>query len=610
MSKEYTDYSISARLWFHTVLTFTAGVSICFLIGEPRGVIPALFVSFFASLVGSLPVLIVYFFTVFRIEAMEKRFTTKVYYLVGINFLLSLCYGVIAGIVFSPFYWKNADQILEVALAITTALFTCSGIAILLNLKPLKNYFGYYDHPAETGPQPGNFSNQTYTYMETSYAPKPSQPGNNNKVLIKACITGALILVMLIPTVFVQSLVQEREQRQKEIVEEVSSKWASAQTISGPYIVVPHVKTDEKGLPLAAQTNITLLPEELSVNGQIIPEQRPRSIYKVLLYHSDLNLQGNFKVSLPKDINPANLKLDEARLCIGIKDFKGIEEKVAITFNGARYTLSPGLPTNPIDTDGLSVPIPLTSENLLLPLSFAGNIKIRGSEQLHFMPLSANSTFSMQSEWPSPSFNGYGLPTDYTINSKGFNAVWKFNQANLPFSTVITGSLKKDNNLSFGVSMVQPADQYAQTMRSAKYAVLIIGLSFALFFITELMQNKPVHPVQYILVGFALVIFYTLLLSISELIRFVYAYGIAATATIALITMYVKSHFKNWKPALAFTSVLTLLYAFIFVLISLEDTSLLIGSIGLFIILALIMYASRKINWYNPALKTVPNDAA
>ena len=137
-------------------------------------------------------------------------------------------------------------------------------------------------------------------------------------------------------------------------------------------------------------------------------------------------------------------------------------------------------------------------------------------------------------------------------------------------------------------------------MRSAKYAILIIGLTFAVFFIFELMQKKPVHPVQYMLIGIALVIFYTLLVSISEMILFDYAYTIAAVATIVLISLYAKSHFNTWRSAVIFGLLLSGLYGFIYVLISLEDTALLVGSIALFIVVAVIMYVTRKINWYQP----------
>jgi inner membrane protein len=160
--------------------------------------------------------------------------------------------------------------------------------------------------------------------------------------------------------------------------------------------------------------------------------------------------------------------------------------------------------------------------------------------------------------------------------------------------------------LAFGVTMIQPADGYAKTNRCIKYAILFIGLSFSLFFIVEIMQRKPLHPVQYALIGLALVIFFTLLLAITEFIPFDYAYLIAASSTILLISFYARGHFQSWGSAGIFTSVLSILYGFIFVLIRLEDTALLIGSIGLFMILALVMFASRRINWYGENNAAMP----
>ncbi|MEX6686046.1 cell envelope integrity protein CreD [Danxiaibacter flavus] len=440
--------------------------------------------------------------------------------------------------------------------------------------------------------------------MTNPYEPGTVQPRNSNKTLVKGFITGLLILVMLIPTLFVQSLIVERKERQKEVVEEVSSKWAGAQVVSGPYIVVPYV--DPLAYSEAQKTgrrNIILLPDDLNLTGDLLPEKRKRSIYNVMLYHSNFNEKGAFKVKLPADIDVKNLLLKDARICVGIKDFKGIEEKMSIAFNGSQYELLPGLPTALIDSRGLSAPVDLTNVDFAKPMPFEIDVRLKGSEMIRFMPLSANSKFALQSSWPNPSFTGNVVPSDYTVSGKGFNATWKFNSANLPFPTVITDSLPDKQDISFGVSLVQPADQYAKTERSIKYAILIIGLSFGLFFIIELLQDKPLHPLQYILVGLALIIFYTLLLSISEFISFNYAYLIAAIATIFLIGMYAQSHFRNRKTSGILTTGLTVLYGFIFALISLEDTALIVGSIALFIILALVMFVTRKINWYNPTFK-------
>jgi inner membrane protein len=435
--------------------------------------------------------------------------------------------------------------------------------------------------------------------METNSAQHPTQP-QSNKILIKGVITGALILIMLVPTLFIQNLVVERENRQKEVVHEVSSKWAMSQTISGPYFAVPYLDTitTDQGKIISTKKQLIILSNEMNADAMINAENRPRSIYKVLLYRTQINIQGMFKPQWPQDINLNNLDLSNAKICFGLSDFKGIEEEIVVQLGNQKIMLNPGLPCNMLNEIGLSAPYKLTFDDLNKGFDYHLELKLKGSEKLHFLPLAANSKFSMNSTIANPSFDGNSLPNERQITEKGFHAKWSFNHANLPFGTVFTGIHFQKENLSFGVSMVQPADQYNKTMRSVKYAILIIGLTFALFFIIELLQHKPFHPVQYVLVGMALVIFYTLLLSMSEYLLFDNAYLIEALATILLITLYAQSHFKKWRSALLFGIILSILYGFIFILIRLEDTALLVGSIGLFIVLAVIMYVSRSINWY------------
>ena len=422
----------------------------------------------------------------------------------------------------------------------------------------------------------------------------------SNKILFKGVITAILIGVMMIPTLFINNLVEERQARQQSVVKEVNSRWAEAQTLSGPYIYLPYtsVTQDAYNKPVEVKNHLLIIPDEKQVSGNVETETRLRSIYKVLLYRAAVTDKGDFILQVPKDIAPERIQWLDARICFGISDFKGIEEKMIIWFNGSNNELSPGLPANEINEKGLSAPIPITAADLGKPLSYHMNVKLKGSSMLHFVPLSGNSSFSLQSSWPNPSFDGNNLPSDRTVSDKGFLASWSFNKANLPFGTVLRDFKFDESALDFGVTMVQPADQYAKTNRSVKYAILVIGLTFSLFFIIELLQKKPIHPVQYVLIGLGLVIFYSLLLAISEFIPFDFAYLIAAVSTILLIGLYAKSHFQNWKSAGIFSSVLVLLYGFIFILIRLEDTALLVGSIGLFIILAISMQASRKVNWY------------
>ena len=435
--------------------------------------------------------------------------------------------------------------------------------------------------------------------MENS-APKTRGKSSSQNIFIKGLIIGSLILLMMIPTMMVSNIISERESRQKEVVDEVSSKWATTQKLSAPFLVVPYSETslDDKGKPVIKKSKILLFANDLDVKGDIFPEKRKRSIYTVLLYKTKLQFSGVFKPVLPEGMNMANLNLDAAILCFSFSDFKGIEEEISIAFNAQKYVMNPGVPVNHFGNIGLSVPVKIDANSMLAGMPFSMNIKLKGSGQLNFVPLAGNSKFELKSPWPDPSFVGNLLPMERTVNKEGFIAEWKFNRANLPFNLVVKENDLNNVDMTFGVSLLQPADQYAKTTRSIKYAILFIGLTFSFFFIIELLQKKYFHPVQYVLVGLALVIFYSLLLSFSEYILFVYAYIIAALSIISLITIYVKSHFNSWKTAGIFFGLLTCLYSFIYVLIMLEDTALLVGSIGLFVILALAMYVSKSINWY------------
>lgn len=431
---------------------------------------------------------------------------------------------------------------------------------------------------------------------------------SSSRLLYKGIITGVLILIMLIPTLFISSLVQERKTRQQEVVEEVSARWGSKQQIGGLLLVLPYeiITEGAKGSKIVTRKDLVVLPDNLNVSAKLDPVLRKRSIYEVLLYRSDSRLHGEFTLRLPKDVSGQQVKWKEATICLGIRDIKGIEEKIALNFIGQQIELEPGLPSGILFKSGLSATVDLT-DTRSQPLSFSTQVKLKGSEQLHFLPLAGNSNFAINSTWANPSFDGNSLPAHHEVSDSGFAASWSFSKANLPFGTILKENSLNDDDYAFGVTMVQPGDQYAKTERSVKYAILFIGLSFALFFVVELVQKKPVHPVQYVLIGIALSVFYTLLLSISEFIPFDYAYGIATLATVLLISAYAKAHFGLWRTAMLFGLVIGGLYTFGFVLIRLEDTALLIGSIGLFIVLALAMYGTRNINWYPQKTNPIPN---
>lgn len=445
---------------------------------------------------------------------------------------------------------------------------------------------------------------------------KGTSEGQSHKILYKALITGGLILGMFIPAVSVEGLVKERQGRQETVVHEVSKQWSNAQTLYGPFICIPYTKPkqDSSKAPETLE-HLYILPEEEDVSGTMIPEVRYRSIFQVLVYHSVVHSKGSFKIKIPRDIPLDRLKWSEATVCIGLSDLKGIEEKVGMNLEGASYNLTPGLPFNlsptflmkdkqypsqnsDDDEVGLSSGLTLSAKDMDKPIDFDMDLKIKGSKSLNFVPLCGNGSFSLKSSWKNPKFMGNSIPNERDVSEKGFSAKWLFNAANLPFGTVMTDFNFSKQDIAFGVEMLQPLDQYAIIMRCMNYALLFIGLTFSLFFIIELMQQKAMHPVQYILVGFALVIFFTLLLSIGEFLTFWLAYLIAASATITLIASYAGSHFKSVLSGSIFGMLLTCLYGFIFILVQLEDAALLIGSIGLFVILVLVMFGSKRINWY------------
>jgi inner membrane protein len=590
--------ALSVRLWFLTALCFGIGTFGWNVFDDRTVASMFLVLGPIAALFCSIPALISLIVGIPPVNELFKTVRHKFMALMVLEFLITLVYGIAIGLIDTSF--NNGDeaskQFLTTTALSTAGLFAFACCAVALSHKKLTAYFSE------------NILSQTQinTYMESNYATEPlahdnPKPSSANKTLIKGIITGVLILVLLIPTYFISDLVTERQERQQEIINEVSNSWAKDQLLSGPYLYIP--------LKNATQ-HIIVLSESMDVKGNIIPEDRQRSIYKVLLYKSVFDGKGNFSFKLPKDVDTAGLQLSEAKLCFGITDFKGIEDRIVIKFNNTDYELSPGLPTNDIDSNGLSVPVSLSEADLQNNIGFSYTMKIKGSGRLHFIPVAGNSSFALQSTWPNPSFDGTAIPNDHNVDESGFSAKWVFNKANLPFQTILHHGNTIKGKVDFGVSILQPVDDYAKTTRCIKYAIMFIGLTFSVFFIVEIMQKKPVHPVQYVLVGLALVIFYSLLLSISEFIHFDLAYLVASIATVLLISLYAKSHFKTWKIAGLFASVLGSLYAFNYVLISLEDTALLVGSVALFIILSVAMYASRKINWYGNETLDIKTEVA
>ena len=432
-----------------------------------------------------------------------------------------------------------------------------------------------------------------------------------NRLTIKGIIVACLILIMLIPAVFIMNLVSERADRQETVAKEVSSKWATQQTVTGPILVIPYRESvqSEDGKTTVYKKYAYFLPDQLKINGLLQPEIRHRSIYNIVVYRADMQIEGHFGPLHTEELHIAkeDLQMQEAFVCIGLSDFRGIEDQLSLVWNDSSHIFNAGMPDDRIIKNGLNTPVALNYDDLTKSNTFKLQLHLRGSENLSFTPVGKTTNVNIASTWSNPSFDGNFLPVNTPqITEKGFNAEWKVQHLNRNYPQSWKDSNYDIADSRFGITLLQPVDSYSKTMRSVKYAILFIALTFGLYFFLEILQKRTVHPIQYVLVGLALSIFYTLLLSISEYIRFNIAYSIAAAATVALITLYTKSIFHKWKIAMLFGVMLATLYTFIFVLLQLQDGALLFGSIGLFIVLAVVMYYSRKINWYGQVNQPAP----
>jgi inner membrane protein len=418
-----------------------------------------------------------------------------------------------------------------------------------------------------------------------------------SKLLIKPLLIGILVLILLIPAYFVQSLISEREQRQKEAVSEVSSKWAGKQNITGPLLVIPYTESTvgNNNLPAIVKKFAYILPDKLNIESVVKPEKRYRGIYQVMLYSSDIKLSGKFNV-LPLDqlkIDKANILWSEVYVCISLSDPKGLNDEIKLNWNDSTVTLSPSTVNNAEMREAFAAPVTISADK---EINFSSSISINGSEQLLFTPLGKETTATLTSQWPDPSFTGGQLP-DHRISDSGFVATWRSFAHTRNFPQAWKEDSYNLQTSSFGADLFIPVNGYQKTMRSVKYAILCILLTFAAFFIIETVNKKSVHPFQYALIGLALILFYTLLLSFSEYTGFNTAYIIASLATVGLIGWFVKGLLQSSKLTSILSVVLVLMYSYVFTILQLQDYSLLLGSIGLFLTLAVIMHFSKKIQW-------------
>lgn len=405
----------------------------------------------------------------------------------------------------------------------------------------------------------------------------------------------------------IESLIFEREATQNDAIAEVSSKWAEQQTISGPFISIPYhryvkefSKKDSTEKVVQIKEFLHLMPSQLSISGIINPEKRNRGIYEIVVYNSKLNISGTFgPLDLEaSDLLAKNVLLDKAEFVVGINDLRGIEEQINLNWNAEKISFNPGVSSNDVVSSGINALLTFNPEDST-EYKFNLSLDLKGSQLLYFTPVGKVTDVNLSSPWPNPSFNGAFLPDSREVTDAGFKANWNVLHLNRNYPQTWRNAKNSIQDSSFGIDLLLPVDNYQKSYRSIRYAILFIGLTFLVFFFIEVLNKVFIHPIQYILVGVALIVFYTLLLSISEHLKFNMAFIVSAIATLLLIAGYIQAILKSKHLTLLIVGILTILYTFIFVIIQLQDYALLIGSIGIFIILGLVMYFSRKIDWYN-----------
>jgi len=341
----------------------------------------------------------------------------------------------------------------------------------------------------------------------------------------------------------------------------------------------------------------------LKIKGEIIPDTRKRGIFEIVLYGSKMNFSGNFDSYDFENngLTEENLLLDKAFVTLGVSDLKGVTDQVNFTLGDSSVMFSPGVISKDIVSTGLHVRYPLTEMTEKLDFNF--EISLNGSETMMFTPIGKVTTVDIKSPWSEPSFDGSFLPDFREVNDDGFVAQWKVLHLNRNYPQTWVGNDNSLHESRFGVNLRLPIDVYQKSTRVAKYAILFIVLTYVVFFFVEVLNKILIHPIQYILVGIALVLFYILMLAFSEQMYFDYAYILAAIMTISLVFLYCRTILKSWGLAAMTASILLILYGFIFIIIQMQDLALLFGSLGIFLILAVTMFFSRKIDWFNITTK-------
>jgi len=432
------------------------------------------------------------------------------------------------------------------------------------------------------------------------------QPPTMRSPGFKVLLIVLLTVAMAVPLFFIQLALSDREATASGANADIAGGWGGPQVVAGPILLVPYTAlhqdiVDGRTVETAQHFTAVLLPENLDLKVKAETGTRARGIFDVPVYRADIAMHATFDKAAMAGLTPpgATVLWGQAAVAIRVSDSHGLADNVVLMANGHPVAFGPGVSAaDGSKLSGVQAELPLTeAANLTLDTRFT----LRGSREFSVSPLGRRTTAAIQSPWNSPSFFGAFLPTDRAVGKDGFKASWTVPYLARGFGQSFANSDQAMEMLerpAFGARFYQPVDHYQLVERSLKYAVLFVALAFLVFFVVETVSPQRLHAVQYALVGSAQVLFYLLLLSLSEHIGFAFAYVVAAAATVALTSLYAVSALASRARAGVLCAVLGAIYALLYVILNAEDYALLIGSALLFAALAATMYVTRRINWY------------
>ena len=415
-------------------------------------------------------------------------------------------------------------------------------------------------------------------------------------------LIGCVVLLSL-PLMMVRELINERADYRSEVVDAIEQSTSGSQKLAGPLIAIPITETltrmeNQKEVNYQRSWVYYWLPESLAVTGKQTVESRRVGIYSGQVWHNALQIKASFDPLRLAALRKTNIVLGPPRLVVSVGDARGIGAIHAPEVNGNVLSVEPGLGISG-DGAGIHMPMPALAEDNK-PLEIAFSLDLNGTGEFSLVPLGRNSELQLTSNWPHPGFLGSFLPTQREVSAAGYRAHWQSSW----FANDMGSYFKDDMEIpwsrlpAFSADVMSLADQYQLTDRATKYAILLIGLTFMAFFVFESLTRRPLHPMQYLLVGLSLVLFYLVLLALSEHVGFTAAWLAASLSGAVMNGVYLQAVLRGWRNSLLFVAALLLLDGVMWFLLHSEDSALLLGTGVLVLALSVLMFLTRRVDWY------------